>query len=118
MGAAHTSAKSLPRAERGIREPSGGPTFSARRHLEKFLLEVLRIESSAQENAACFGEGPQPGPKPPARQAVSRRSRTGQNARAARPMQRRLLARDFRRAVFPPLTDGARALAGTGRSYR
>src|SRR6202050_5805444 len=103
MGAAHTSAKSLPRAELGIREPSGGPTFPARRHLEKFLLKVLRIESSAQENAACVGEGPQLGPKPPARQAISRRSRPGQDARAARPMQRCLLARDCRRPVLHPL---------------
>src|ERR1700683_3921279 len=118
MGAAHTRAKSLPRAERGIREPSGGPAFPARRHLEKFLLEVLRIESSAQENAACFGEGPQPGPKPPARQAISRRSGPGQNARAARPMQRCLLARDFRGTVFAPSEDGALAFTGAGRSYR
>src|SRR5580704_4202189 len=112
MVVAYSCAESLPRADRGIRQPSRGFAFPARRHLEKFLLQVLRIESAAQENAACFGKSSEPRSKPPAGPGISRRSRTGEDAGVAQPVQRRLLAWSFRRALCSSFAHGAVARPG------
>src|ERR1700734_3215401 len=110
MVSADTCAKSLPRADRRVRKPSGRLALPARRHLEEFFLEILRVESAAQENAACFGESSPPGSKPPSRQGVSSRPQRSQDSRTAQPMQRCLLARYFRRTLLASSSDGALAL--------
>ena len=87
MVSAHPGAEPLPRFDCGICQSSCGIAFLARRNLEKFLFEVLRIELAAQKNAARFGQGSPSGANQPSKQILSSGSRGSQDSRAAKPMQ-------------------------------
>src|SRR5580704_4376578 len=68
--------------------------------MARFLHQVSGIELAAQEDAARLPETTPHREKPPPGRDFSARARPGAAEPAAFAMQRRLLARNFRRTVF------------------
>ena len=98
--AAHAGPRALSRAARRVFVARGRDALSPRRHLARIFHQIRRIEPAAQENAARLAEDSPPFAQPPLRSRVQARPPGGRHAAAARPVQRSLLARRFRRPLF------------------